>query len=72
MTEAIIVAAITAAAGVLCQVLVAMRSASLTAFRIERLEEKVGKHNNMIERLYKLEERAKSNTHRLDELERGE
>ena len=27
----------------------------LTTFRIERLEEKVNKHNNIIERTYKLE-----------------
>ena len=41
----------------------------LTNWRIKQLEEKVNKHNNLIERMYKVEEREKSNTHRLDELE---
>ena len=30
----------------------------LTTYRIERLEEKVNKHNNVIERVFKLEGRA--------------
>ena len=37
--------------------------------RINALEKKVEKHNNLIERMYKVEERSKSNTHRLDDLE---
>lgn len=44
-------------------------SSKLTNFRLESLEERVNKHNNMVERLYKVEDRAKSNSHRLDELE---
>ena len=36
--------------------------------RIKYLEEKVDKHNNVIERVYKLEESAKSAHHRIDEL----
>lgn len=38
--------------------------------RISALEKKVEKHNNMMERLFKVEDRAKSNSHRLDDLER--
>lgn len=34
------------------------KSAVLMAYRIERLEKVVDKHNKMIERTYKLEERA--------------
>lgn len=41
---------------------------NLTLYRLEQLEEKVSRHNNLVERMYKVEERAKSNTHRLDEL----
>lgn len=46
-----------------------LASSKLTNFRLESLEERVNKHNNMIERLFKVEDRAKSNSHRLDELE---
>ena len=51
-------------------------SNKLTVYRIEQLEKKVGKHNNLIERTYKLEESSrlvfeKINVanHRLDDLE---
>lgn len=33
-------------------------SNSLTKFRIEQLEKKVDKHNNVIERVFKLEQRV--------------
>ena len=46
-----------------------MANAKLTNFRLKSLEEKVNKHNNLIERMYHVEDRAKSNSHRLDELE---
>lgn len=35
-----------------------MVSAKLTNYRIEQLEKKVDKHNTLIERTYKLEERV--------------
>lgn len=41
----------------------------LVNFRLKVLEEKVQKHNNLIERMYVVEERSKSNQHRLDEVE---
>jgi hypothetical protein len=44
-------------------------SARLTTYRIKQLEIKVDKHNCLIERMYKVEDRAASNTHRLDKLE---
>lgn len=76
MSEAILIACITAAASVLCQVLISRRTSSLMAYRIEQLEKTVGKHNNLIERTHNLElaltaveNRAKSNSHRLDNLE---
>lgn len=37
--------------------------------RLKALEKKQDVHNGIIERTFKLEERAKSNTHRLDSLE---
>lgn len=33
-------------------------SSKLTNFRLEKLEEKVSKHNNLIERTFKLEEKV--------------
>ena len=35
-------------------------------FRLEQLEKKVEKHNNLVERMQAVEDRAKSNTHRID------
>ena len=69
MTESIIVAAITAMATVVCQVIISHRTSSLTVYRIDQLEEKVNKHNNMVERMYIVEQRSKSNQHRIEELE---
>lgn len=50
----------------------------LMTYRIEQLEKKVEKHNNVIERTYDLEERISLNeekikvaNHRLDDLERN-
>ena len=69
MTEAIVVAAIGALASVVCQIIVFVKSSNLTSYRIGCLEDKVEKHNNMIERMYVVEQRSKSNQHRIDELE---
>lgn len=48
----------------------------LTTYRIEQLEKKVDKHNNVVERMYALEERVtvaeekiKVENHRIDDLE---
>ncbi len=47
-----------------------LASARLTNFRLKQLEEKVKLHNNLVERMTAVEQRSKSNTHRLDNLER--
>lgn len=47
-----------------------LTSAKLTNYRIQQLEKKVEKHNCLVERMVAVEERAKSNTHRLDDLEK--
>lgn len=51
-------------------------SSNLTNYRIEQLEKKVEKHNNLITRTYKLEqefavmdEKVKEANHRIDDLE---
>ena len=40
----------------------------LTNYRIEQLEEKVKKHNNLGERMIKVEESTKSAHHRIDKI----
>lgn len=54
-------------------------SNSLTRYRLKKLEEKVDKHNQVIDRTYKLElrtsvidEEIKSVNHRISELENSE
>ena len=36
------------------------KQAALVAYRLEKLEEKVDKHNNVLERMYRLEETVKN------------
>lgn len=40
----------------------------LTVYRIEELEKKVSKHNNLVERMLCVESSVKSAHHRIDEL----
>ena len=42
----------------------------LTNYRIEQLEKKVDKHNNLIERTAVIENKIKVHSHRIDNLER--
>lgn len=46
-----------------------VQSQRLLTYRLGQLETRVNKHNSLIERMYRVEDRAKSNTHRLDALE---
>lgn len=77
MSDAIIVAIISGlftAGGAIISVFTANR---VTTYKIERLEEQVKKHNNLIERMFKVEEQstllfekiAVAN-HRIDDLEK--
>jgi hypothetical protein len=80
--EAIIVALITGAfafTGTFLSVYFANRkSTALITYRIDELEKKVHKHNNLIERMYKIEEncrvldeKMKVANHRITDLEKG-
>lgn len=40
----------------------------LTSYRIGQLEDKVAKHNTLIERMYSVESSVKSAHHRIDEI----
>jgi hypothetical protein len=76
MTENIIIALI-AFAGTLAGSYFAQRkTTALVVYRLEQLENKVDKHNSVIERTYKLEqnfclmdEKIKVANHRIDDLE---
>ncbi len=43
-------------------------SNKLTNYRIEQLEKKVDKHNNLCERMIKVEQSCKAMHHRLDDI----
>jgi len=45
-------------------------SSKLTNYRIEKLEEKVDKHNSFAERIPVVEERIKELNHRVEDIER--
>ena len=64
-----IVVAICSLIGTLAGSLAGILTANkLTTFRIEQLEEKVKKHNNLVERMVAVEQSAKSAHHRIDEI----
>ncbi len=47
-----------------------MAAGRMTNFRLASLEEKVNRHNNLVERMARVEQSTKSAHHRLDSLER--
>ena len=58
--ETIIVAVITAGFAFLGVYMSNRKQTALVAYRLEKLEEKVDKHNNVVERMYRLEEQVKA------------
>ena len=77
MSDPIIVALIGLAGSGVGSILGVLVSSKLTIYRVEQLEKQVSKHNNLIERTYRLEERTelqeekiKVANHRIDDLER--
>ena len=77
MSEGIAVALIGMAGSLLGTLVGMLASAKLTAYRIQKLEEQVAKHNNLIDRMYKVEEgmkvqdeKIKVANHRIEDLER--
>ena len=54
--ETVIVAALSLAGTLAGAYLANRRSSALIAYRLEQLEQKVSKHNNLVERTYALEE----------------
>ena len=77
MTEAIIVAALGLVGTLVGSYLANRKSTALIAYRLEQLEQKVSKHNNLVERTYALEEsvalmdeRVRVANHRIADLEK--
>jgi len=69
MKGEILIALMSLAGTLIGSVLGVLQANKLTNYRIKELEKRVEKHNNLVERMTIVEERAKSNTHRLDKLE---
>lgn len=76
MTDGIIIALIGFAGSTIGTLLGIVVNTKLTNYRLEQLENKVNKHNNLIDRTYKLEETTKLQAekiavanHRIDDLE---
>ena len=77
MNETVAVALLSLAGTLIGAYLANRKSAALVAYRLEQLESKVGKHNQVIERTYVVEEsvslldeRIKVANHRIADLER--
>lgn len=68
MTDTVIIAIISAGAALASSVMTGYITGSKTIYRIDQLEKKVEKHNNLVERMVKVEESAKSAHHRIDEI----
>lgn len=76
MATEIIVALIGLGGSAIGSIIGIIASSKLTVYRLEQLEQKVNKHNNLIERTYQLErdkavinEEIKVLNHRIDDLE---
>ena len=66
--ETVLVACITAGFAFLGVYMSNRKQAALVAYRLEKLEEKVDKHNNVVERMYRLEETVKNLQEEVKEL----
>lgn len=68
MTEAIFVAILGFAGTLLGSLFGVLAAQKLTQYRLSQLEEKVSKHNNLIERTFKLEGRMDEAEHDIRDL----
>ena len=68
--ETIIVSVITAGFAFLGVYMSNRKQAALVAYRLEKLEEKVDKHNNVVERMYRLESQVEALQTALKELQK--
>lgn len=68
MSDAIVVAILSLAGTIIGSGLGVIASQKLTQYRIAQLEEKVSKHNSLIERTFKLEGRMEEAEHDIRDL----
>lgn len=68
MSDAILVAVISGVCTLLGSLGGVMATSSLTAYRLKRLEEQVGRHNQVIERTFRLEGRMDEVEHEVRDL----
>ena len=68
MSEAVIVAILGFAGTLAGSLLGVLAAQKLTQYRLSQLEEKVNKHNNLIERTYRLEGQMEECRHDIKEL----
>lgn len=67
MTEGIIIALITGGLAIISNFIVAIMNSRLMIYRIEQLEKKVEKHNNLVERVVTLEKNSDAQWRWIDE-----
>lgn len=67
MTEGIMVAFITGGLAIISNIVVAWANNSKTLYRIDQLEKKVEKHNNLVERMVVMEQSDKAQWSWIDE-----
>lgn len=70
MSEAIIVAVLGFAGTLMGSLFGVLAAQKLTQYRLAQLEEKVNKHNNLIERTFKLEGRMTEAEHEIIDLKK--
>lgn len=71
MSEAVVVALIGLSGSMIGSLIGVLASQKLTQYRLQKLEEKVDKHNSVIERTYKLEGRMDEVEHEVRDLKGG-
>ena len=72
MSEAVIVAVLALVGNILVSWLSNQKTTALITYRIDQLEAKVNKHNNVIERTYELEKHMEIVEHQIDEIKNHE
>lgn len=71
MTETVIIAIIAAVGTILSGIISAIMANRVTVYKIDALTKEVEKHNNVIERTFKLEQKVEDMDGRLNIIERN-
>lgn len=72
MSDVVLVAIVGAVGSGLCSILGVLASSKLTQYRLEQLEKKVQAHNNLVERMYKVERKQEMLTQHVEDLHRND